>query len=162
MAANYEVCCIHYQHTAYDKNPLIKWSQEQLENALSKAKDWVLLDKQPEQQIATEFLRIREIRYHQNAYDHDHNDIDSRMEKNDDNRDKHSFFYAHKLCYLRFASMTKLLAAQRVHTRRNVSVKMIYCDCLLYFQVQCFCLLQQDNLFCYLMNMLVSLLVLVV
>lgn len=120
MAANHEDCCIHYQHTSFDKNPIIRWSQLQLDNALSKAEEWVLLDKQPENQLAVELLRIRQNSYHKN---NNQDDPDGIENDNNSNTTRHTTFYAHKNCYLRFASITKLLAAQKVHNRKKVSVE---------------------------------------
>lgn len=102
-------------------------SQQQLDNALSKAEDWVLLDKQPEQQEATELLWIREISYYHNAYDHGiYIVIEWRMMTIEMNIFLCSQNLLSEIC------ITKLVAAQKAHTRKNVSVKMNDdCDSLL-------------------------------
>ena len=109
--ANDRQCMVHFPASATSlPENLCVLSKHQLNAILQRAKQWLELNKNPENSIAQHIVanqpKIEKFINNNNIINNNNNDDDG----NDDDDD--CYYYAHNRCYLMFASQSKLEKAK--------------------------------------------------
>ena len=113
-------CVVHFE-SDISNSAIQTLTSHNLTTLLSPAEEWILTDKFPECTIAANFLKIKS--NVQDAVKFVAELDDSTSSKADkEQRDCDHVYTAHKSCYLRLASISKLHRAQR-QTRKVIKIK---------------------------------------